>query len=142
LAPNETRRFALLVTGADVPFIYYDHFLPVELMRRLGLQNVAENSPAAKLPLGYRLPLERLLELDPDILVLLPSAQSGSFTHNPIWPHLKAVREHQVWLAGPHWKEGGGVRGRALMLEQIAHLMAPGRFPKPAAAPELILERE
>lgn len=128
---------ALLVTASEQPFVYYDHFLPVELATALGLHNVAGASPdwPGKLPFGFRMPLEQLLAADPDILVLLPSAQPRAFVNNPLWKHLKAVKNQRVYLAGQHWKEGGGPIARALILRQLGHLAYPDLFDLPTDLP-------
>ncbi|WP_211212408.1 ABC transporter substrate-binding protein [Oceanimonas smirnovii] len=128
---------AMLVTASEQPFVYYDHFLPVELASALGLKNVAGPSPAwpGKLPFGFRMPLEQLLAADPDILVLFPSAQPRAFVKNPLWKYLKAVRNHRVYEVGYHWKEGGGPIARAVILKQLGHLAYPDLFDAPAALP-------
>ncbi|GAA3549128.1 ABC transporter substrate-binding protein [Zobellella aerophila] len=128
---------ALLVTASEEPFVYYDHFLPVELATALGLHNVTGASPdwPGKLPFGFRMPLEQLLAADPDILVLFPSAQPRAFVNNPLWKHLKAVKNDRVYLVGQHWKEGGGPIARALILRQLGHLAYPDLFDPPVDLP-------
>ncbi len=131
------QRIALLVTASEQPFVYYDHFLPVELATALGLHNVAGASPdwPGKLPFGFRMPLEQLLAADPDILVLFPSAQPRAFVKNPLWKHLKAVKNQRVYLVGQHWKEGGGPIARELILRQLGHLAYPDLFDAPTGLP-------
>ncbi|OXY80667.1 iron-siderophore ABC transporter substrate-binding protein [Oceanimonas doudoroffii] len=128
---------AMLVTASEQPFVYYDHFLPVELASALGLNNVAGASPEwpGKLPFGFRMPLEQLLAADPDILVLFPSAQPRAFVKNPLWKYLKAVKNQRVYSVGYHWKEGGGPIARTLILQQLGHLAYPALFEAPTALP-------
>ena len=128
---------ALLVSASEEPFVYYDHFLPVELANTLGLHNVVGASPdwPGKLPFGFRMPLEQLLAADPDILVLLPSAQPRAFVNNPLWKYLKAVKNQRVYLVGQHWKEGGGPVARELILLQLGHLAYPDLFDSPVDLP-------
>lgn len=127
LAPQS---IAMLVTASEDPFVYYQHFMPLELASRLGLRNAVGESPGwpARLPFGFRMPLERLLAIDPDILVLFPSAQPRAFVNNPLWQYLKAVKQERVYLVGQHWKEGNGPIARELILRQLGHLAYPGVF--------------
>src|SRR5690606_35525260 len=65
---NATKTVALLTSGSETPFVYYDHFLPTALLERLGLDNVGGEppNPDSGILLGYRISLEALLELNPD----------------------------------------------------------------------------
>lgn len=132
-----SQSIAMLVTASEEPFVYYRHFMPLELAERLHLRNAAGESPdwPAKLPFGFRMPLERLLAADPDILVLFPSAQPRAFVKNPLWKHLKAVRNGRVYLVGQHWKEGNGPVARELILRQLGHLAYPDLFAAPQGVP-------
>lgn len=134
---QEEKSIAMLVTASAEPFVYYQHFMPLELAGRLGLRNAAGESPGwpARLPFGFRMPLERLLAVDPDILVLFPSAQPRAFVKNPLWQYLKAVRQERVYLVGQHWKEGNGPIARELILRQLGHLAYPELFAAPQGVP-------
>ncbi len=124
---------AMLVSSGEVPYVYYDQFMPVSIMNRLGVKNVAGENPLApaSLPLGYRMPLEELLEKDPDILILFNSTKPRGYVKNPVWPHLKAVKNNQVYVVGQHFKEGAGPIARQYILEQLSHIIDPENFPKP-----------
>ncbi len=135
-------RVALLVTGAESPFIYYDHFLTAGLLDRLGAQNVGGSSAMLEqgLPLGYRMRLEDLLKQNPDVIFLFASNKERAFTHNPIWPYLKAVRDGRVYEVGQHWKEAAGPIARTLVLEEMAHRLYPDVFAMPEL-PETLRSR-
>ena len=125
---------ALLVTGAEAPFIYYDHFLTAELLERLGVENLGGALEQADqgLPLGYRMRLEDLLRQDPDVIFLFASNKERAFTHNPVWPYLSAVREGRVYEVGQHWKEAAGPIARDLVLQEMAHRLYPHLFDMPS----------
>lgn len=38
--PEPAETVALLTSGSETPFVYYDHFLPTALLERLGFDNV------------------------------------------------------------------------------------------------------
>lgn len=130
---------ALLVTGAEAPFIYYDHFLTAELLHRLNVSNVGGSldAPEQGLPLGYRIRLETLLERDPDVIFLFDSNNERAFTRNPIWPYLSAVKNGRVYEVGQHWKEAAGPRARVMVAREMAHLLYPDLFPMPEVPPSL-----
>jgi len=123
--PNSTKTVALLTSGSETPFIYYDHFLPTALLERLDFDNVGGEppNPDSGIPLGYRISLEALLELNPDAILLLPTSRQRAFTMNPIWPYLKAVRTDQVYEVPQYWKEGAGPIARARILDDIQRLL-------------------
>ena len=123
--PNSTKTVALLTSGSETPFIYYDHFLPTALLERLDFDNVGGEppNPDSGIPLGYRVSLEALLELNPDAILLLPSSRQRVFTMNPIWRYLKAVRTDQVYEVPQYWKEGAGPIARARILDDIQRLL-------------------
>ncbi|WP_323750978.1 ABC transporter substrate-binding protein [Marinobacter sp.] len=131
LAAHEVGRsgktIALLTSGSETPFIYYDHFLPTALLERLGFDNVGGEPPNPEhgIPLGYRISLEALLELNPDTILLLPTSRQRAFTMNPIWPYLKAVRDERVFEVPHYWKEGAGPIARDRILGDIERLLLP-----------------
>lgn len=121
----EKRSVAILTSGGETPFIYYDHFLSADLLQRVHLDNIggATPNPDSGVPLGYRISLEALLELDPDVIFLLPSNRQRGYTLNPVWPYLSAVRAKQVFEVGQHWKESAGPIARSLVLDDINRLL-------------------
>lgn len=125
---------ALLVTGGESPFIYYNHFLTASLMEQLNVENTGGvlAQPEQGLPLGYRIRLEDLLQQDPDVIFLSASGKERAFTRNPIWPYLKAVRSGRVYEVGQHWKEAAGPIARELVLKEMAHRLYPDLFAMPA----------
>lgn len=122
---NSTKTVALLTSGSETPFIYYEHFLPTALLERLGFDNVGgpPPNPDSGIPLGYRISLEALLELNPDTILLLPTSRQRAFTMNPVWPYLKAVRTDQVYEVPHYWKEGAGPIARERILDDIQRLL-------------------
>lgn len=127
---------ALLVTSAETPFAYYDHFITAQLFNYLNVSNIAGASPTPdrRLPMGYRMPLEKLLEKDPDVIFLIASQKQRAFTLNPIWPYLSAVKNGRVYEVGQHWKEAAGPHARTLILAEMAHRIYPDLFPEPDLA--------
>ncbi len=124
--PDTTRpSVALLTSGSETPFLYYDHFLPTALLERLHFNHVggAPPNPDSGIPLGYRISLEALLALDPDVILLLPTSRERAFTLNPIWPYLTAVRTDRVYEVPHYWKEGAGPIARELILDDIQRLL-------------------
>ncbi|WP_322001349.1 ABC transporter substrate-binding protein [Marinobacter alexandrii] len=119
---------ALLTSGSETPFLYYDHFLPTAMLEQLNFDNVggAPPNPASGIPLGYRISLEALLGFDPDIILLLPTSRQRAFTLNPIWPYLTAVRNDNVYEVPHYWKEGAGPKARELILDDIQRLLLTG----------------
>jgi len=130
---GDTKTVAVLTSGSETPFIYHDHFLPTALLERLGFDNVGGTTPNpdSGIPLGYRISLEALLELDPDMIILLPTNRQRAFTLNPVWPYLKAVRDNSVHEVSHYWKEGAGPIARARILDDIQRLL----LDVPAAEP-------
>lgn len=122
---KDTETVALLTSGSETPFVYYDHFLPTALLERLGFDNIggAPPNPDSGIPLGYRISLEALLELNPDTILLLPTSRQRAFTMNPIWPYLKAVRNNDVHEVPQYWKEGAGPIARERILDDIQRLL-------------------
>jgi len=132
---------ALLVSSSETPFAYYDNFLPANLLTKLNGVNVVGAAPRGDdQSLGYRISLEALLALDPDVLFVFPSIQQQAYRNNPIWPYLTAVRSGRVYQVGQHWKEGAGPIARGYILNEMAHLLYPETFPAPAM-PEQIRSR-
>jgi iron complex transport system substrate-binding protein len=121
------RTAAILTTGGETPFIYHDHFLTAALLERLNLDNIGgpPPNPGSGIPLGYRISLEALLELNPDVIFLMPSNRQRGFTVNPIWPYLKAVKDNQVFEVPQYWKESAGPIARSLVLDDMARLLLP-----------------
>ncbi|WP_262492522.1 ABC transporter substrate-binding protein [Marinobacter sp. AL4B] len=124
-SPVET--VALLTSGSETPFIYYDHFLATALLKNLGFNNVggALENPEKGIPLGYRISLEALLELNPDVILMLPTSRQRAFTMNPVWPYLAAVRNDRVFEVPHYWKEGAGPIARRRILDDIERLLLP-----------------
>lgn len=120
-----TGTLALLTSGSETPFIYYDHFLPTVVLEQLGFDNVGGKppNPESGIPLGYRISLEALLKLNPDTILLLPTSRQRAFTMNPIWPYLKAVSTGQVYEVPHYWKEGAGPIARERILDDIQRLL-------------------
>lgn len=127
----DNRTVAILTSGGETPFVYYDHFLTAALLERLQLDNVGgpPPNPDSGIPLGYRISLESLLTLNPDVIFLLPSNRQRGYTLNPVWPYLKAVKNDQVFEVGQHWKESAGPIARSLVLEDMARLLFPDVTP-------------
>jgi len=125
------RTVAILTSGGETPFVYYDHFLTAALLERLHLDNVGgpPPNPDSGIPLGYRISLETLLTLNPDVIFLLPSNRQRGFTLNPVWPYLQAVKNDQVFEVGQHWKESAGPIARSLALDDMARLLFPDITP-------------
>jgi iron complex transport system substrate-binding protein len=121
------RSVAILTSGGETPFVYYDHFLTAALLERLHLDNVGgpPPNPDSGIPLGYRISLEALLTLNPDVIFLLPSNRQRGYTLNPVWPYLQAVKNDQVFEVGQHWKESAGPIARSLVLDDIERLLFP-----------------
>lgn len=124
---------ALLVTSAETPFIYYEHFISAQILNYLKAKNIAgaSKTPKQRLPLGYRISLEQLLTADPDVIFLLASNKKRAFTLNPIWPYLKAVKNDRVYEVGHHWKEAAGPQARRMVLQEMAHRLYPDTFTMP-----------
>ncbi|SDW84255.1 ABC transporter substrate-binding protein [Marinobacter mobilis] len=122
-----TETVALLTSGSETPFVYYDHFLPTALLEQLGFNNVGGETPNTDsgIPLGYRISLEALLKLNPDTILVLPTSRQRAFTMNPIWPYLTAVRTGQVYEVPYYWKEGAGPIARERILDDIQRLLLP-----------------
>ncbi|MFC6670414.1 ABC transporter substrate-binding protein [Marinobacterium aestuariivivens] len=132
----------LLAGSGEAPFAYYNHFLSAGLLGRLRATNAPGPSPTPEqpIPFGYQISLEQLLVLDPDVIFLFASSTRHAYADNPIWPHLKAVREGRVYEVGLHWKEGGGPIARNLILEEMAWRLYPDRFERPEV-PDSIASR-
>lgn len=115
---------AVLTSGSETPFIYYDHFLPAALLEKLGFDNAGGEppNPETGIPLGYRISLEALLEINPDTIILLPGNRQRAFTLNPVWPYLKAVQAGNVYEVSEFWKEGAGPIARSRILSDIERL--------------------
>lgn len=130
---KDAQTVALLTSGSETPFIYYDHFLPTALLERLDFDNVGgvTPNPDSGIPLGYRISLEALLELDPDIILLLPTSRQRGFTLNPVWPYLKAVRNNDVYEVPQYWKEGAGPIARERILDDIQRLFLAATTTEP-----------
>ncbi|AXS85288.1 ABC transporter substrate-binding protein [Marinobacter sp. Arc7-DN-1] len=99
--------------------------LNARFLERLGFDNVGGKppNPDSGIPLGYRISLEALLELNPDTILLLPTRRQRAFTMNPIWPYLKAVRNNGVYEVPQYWKEGAGPIARERILDDIQRLL-------------------
>lgn len=125
------RTVAILSSGGETPFVYYDHFLTAALLERLHLDSVGgpPPNPDSGIPLGYRISLETLLTLNPDVIFLLPSNRKRGFTLNPVWPYLQAVKNDQVFEVGQHWKESAGPIARSLVLDDMTRLLFPDITP-------------
>lgn len=118
--------FALLTSSGEVPYIYHDHFLPAQLLIRAGYRNVGGElrDTSAKLPLGYRISLEALLEKDPDLIFVMPGDSNRAYMLNPIWPYLSAVKSNLIVSVADYWREPSGPVARNLILDDIELLIS------------------
>lgn len=94
----------------DKPSVYYAE-LPdglttqcdtsdrVEVISRAGGVNVLHCEPNAPFAANYPLGLERLLTLDPDVIVTRWPATAEMIRKDPRWARLKAVRSQKVFAA-------------------------------------------
>lgn len=123
---SAARSFALLTSSGETPFIYYDHFLPITLLNQFGLKNIGGKlaDETKKLPLGYRISLESLLESDPDFIFVMQGDARQAYMLNPIWPYLKAVRNNAVVRVGSHWKEPAGPIAREMVVDDIMRFLS------------------
>lgn len=83
--------------------------------------------------------LEGLLDLDPDVVVLAdypPASQSlaevvDSFTENPLWNELSAVKNGAIYILPPAQVEAYSIHSATAMLDAVMPLVYPEVFPEP-----------
>lgn len=80
--------------------------------------------------------LEKVLEIDPDVLFVATYAGSQPVSQklaaNPLWGQLKAVKSGQVHEVDfQYWVAGRGTRAMGIVLDQAMPKLYPDVFPRP-----------
>jgi iron complex transport system substrate-binding protein len=141
-AKSPKNRSALLMYGSDVNF---NIFTAGSLFGGLLAQTTSypwpapgSGAPAASdhEPGAMPYSLEKILAVNPDVLFIasLPGAQplSRQLASNPVWSHLKAVRDGQIYEVNPSFYIfGRGTRSLGLALDDAMHKLYPDVFTTP-----------
>ena len=92
------------------------------IFHALGKENLVKQYSANQV---VPVTVEKMLAENPDIIVLLvTNTENGKeiaehFTHNPLWPELKAVKNHHVYIMSRNlWAIDHGIEAMTLMLNQ------------------------
>ncbi len=103
-----------------------------EVVRLAGGFNVMQCDTPDSMAANVSVSLERLLLLDPDVIVARTPAIARFLCADPGWRHLRAVRTGQV-LAFPvlpfNWAERPHSQFKLLAVQWLAHRLYPDRFP-------------
>ena len=130
-------RSVLLWYWDDVPFAFYDHHLAVHIMRELQVNNAfgaSELAPSLKNPFAAPISMEKLLQLDPDVILAF-KGDSGPFAQHPVWQRLTAVKQQRVYRVSDHYVMPHGPIARDMVLRELAHLFYPATFAAPSDIP-------
>ncbi len=124
---------------ADTLYAFYDHYLTTDIMARLKVKNVmgATPTPALKKPDSTVLSMEKLLRLNPDVILSF-TGDDRPISYHPVWQKLKAVQNKRVYRINDQYVMPHGPIARDMVLREMAHLFYPQVFDKtsdiPAAA--------
>jgi iron complex transport system substrate-binding protein len=141
-AKSPKNKSALLLYGSDVNFnIFTAASLPASVLSQVtsypwpapgpGAPAASDHEPGA---MPYS--LEKILAVNPDVLFIasVGTAQplSKQLAGNPVWSHLKAVQNHQVYEVNPsYYIFGRGTASLALALDDAMNKIYPNVFPTP-----------
>jgi iron complex transport system substrate-binding protein len=144
-AKSPKNRSLLLIYGSDVNFnIFTSASLPGSVLSQVtkypwpapgpGAAPASDHEPGA---MAYS--LEKILATNPDV-IFVASLTSGSGTvplskqlkSNPVWSHLKAVKDNQVYEVNPsYYIFGRGTISLGLALSDAMTKLYPTVFPRP-----------
>jgi iron complex transport system substrate-binding protein len=103
-----------------------------EDIRLAGGENVVPCTVADSMTVIVSENLEKLLVLDPDVIVARTAAEARFIRHDSGWHAIRAVRQGRV-LAFPelpfNWAERPHCQLKILGLQWLAHKLYPGRYP-------------
>jgi iron complex transport system substrate-binding protein len=141
-AKSPKNKSALLIYGSDVNFnIFTAGSLPGGLLAQTtsypwpapgpGAPAASDHEPGA---MPYS--LEKILAVNPDVIFIASVGASQPLSKqlasNPVWSHLKAVKDGQVYEVNPSFYIfGRGTRSLALALDDAMHKLYPDVFPTP-----------
>lgn len=119
------------------PWVLYDHNMTTTLMAALNVKNVFGPSPTPHLPQPSAKPVafEELLKLDPDVILVFKGGDQP-IQANPVWQHLKAVKNGRAYRVGNQYAEPHGPLAREMVVKEMAYLFYPDIFSAPTDIPE------
>ena len=103
-----------------------------EVVRLAGGFNVLQCDTPDSMAAGVSVSLERLLVLDPDVIVARTPAIARFVRADPGWRHLRAVRGDRVFAFPEqpfNWAERPHSQFKLLAVQWLAHRLYPDRFP-------------
>lgn len=120
----------------NVQYAFYDHHLSLEIMRQLGAKNAMGPSPTPEVKKIDSAPLsmEALLKLNPDVIISF-KGEAGPVTNHPVWSRLSAVKNGRAYRVADQYVMPHGPIARDMVLREVAHLLYPDSFARPADIP-------
>lgn len=135
-APGEVSAI-LIWHWADTLYAFYNHYLSTDIMQSLKVENAMGRSPtpALKKPDSSVLSMERLLRLNPDVILSF-TGDEAPISYHPVWQRLKAVQNKRVYRINDQYVMPHGPVAREMVLREMAHLFYPDQFPAPDNIPD------
>ena len=121
---------------ADTLYAFYDHYLTTDIMTRLNVHNLmgATPTPELKKPDSTVLSMEKLLRLNPDVILSF-TGDNRPISYHPVWQKLKAVKNQRVYRINDQYVMPHGPIARDMVLREMAYLFYPQQFAKPDDIP-------
>lgn len=131
------QKAVLIWQWADTLYGFYDHYLTTDLMAALNIRNAMGRSPtpALKKPDSSVLTMEKLLRMNPDIILTF-TGHDNPVSQHPVWRQLKAVRQQRIYRVNDQYVMPHGPNARQMVLKEMAHLFYPALFPVPEGIPD------
>lgn len=104
--PSQKTKFATITFMPDSVTVQQSGAISVDIAQMLKLENVASKLPSGPMPGSAPYSLEKLVELDPDVLFLIVHGTQElgnqmlkkNIESNPSWGTLRAVKEKRVYF--------------------------------------------
>ncbi|EFO32696.1 periplasmic binding protein [Roseibium sp. TrichSKD4] len=127
---KDKKTFLFLWGSGTSPWAYYDDYATVSIMNALGVRNPLGSNPTPhdRNNFAFEMNLEKMIEIDPDFIVVYDRGPEQPFLTNPIWEELKAVKNNKVFFVKDHWMASHGPIARQVVLREAAHMFYPEIF--------------
>lgn len=122
---------------ADTIYAFYDHHITTHIMRELRGDYTMGPTPTPELkkPDATVLSMEKLLTLNPDVIISF-TGDDKPISYHPVWQRLDAVKTSRAYRVGDQYVMTHGPIAREMVLKELAYLLYPTTFSEPSDIPD------